>query len=375
MGNLNKCCLSLVLFIVSACNALNCSENSAFTPYTISNRNGDLRVQIIPFGGTLTHLYFRDARGVTRDLLLGWDDPTQYCKNATHPYFGALIGRYANRIANGTFTLNGVTYKLPLNDKDWDTLHGGTVGFDSRVWDVQQVSASNVVLTLHSPAGEMGFPGNLAVKVSYAVTDLNEFEIEYYATSLDEDTVINLSNHAYWNLNGFAENYQDILNLELKIDASTYVEVDAHLIPTGTLGNVAKDFWLDFTKPKLVGKDIARGTVTPTGGYDNAFVLDSNSNPLHFSSLTAYSNLTGITLSIYTTQPSIQFYTGNFLDGTIPRKKDQTYGDATQFYQQYSAVVFETQHYPDSVHHPAWPTTILRKGQNFYEKTVYRLSS
>jgi len=309
---------------------------------------------------------------VRRDIVLGWDDPTQYCLNSNHPYFGAIIGRYANRIANGTFTLNNVIYHTPLNDNDWDTLHGGTIGYDRRIWDVEYYDTRTLRLRYFSPDGEMGFPGNLQVNVTYTLTDSDEWDIHYSAKS-DKDTIVNLSQHAYWNLNGFINNTQTALDHVLHIAADRYVLTDSHLIPTGNFGDVKVDFWMDFATPKNIGKDITHGTVTPQGGYDNAFAFSSNAS---FRAV-VYMNspLTGISLEMRTDQPSVQFYSGNFLDGTIPRKKDQTYGGVPQYYQHWGCAVLEAQHFPDSIHHPQWPSTVLRSGLMYTQHTSYRLTN
>lgn len=352
---------------------VNCSliaEEGGFVPYTLKNKNG-LQLQVIRFGGTVTHFLVPDKEGVTRDIILGFDDPTQYCANATHPYFGAIIGRYANRIENGTFELDGKTYHTPLNDHNWDTLHGGTIGYDRRLWTVIGSTENSLSLSLFSPDGEMGFPGNLWINATYTLTDSNQWVIDYIAYS-DQDTIINLSQHTYWNLNGFANNSQQILDHLLFIDGNQYALTDSHLIPTGVLGNVTTDFWMDFLQPKAVGQDIKRGTVTPYGGYDNAFVLRNNN--ITGQAMSVFAPMTGIAMEMYTTQVSVQFYSGNFLNGTLPRKQDQVFGDEPQYYQLWSALVFEAQAIPDSIHHPQWPSTILPAGKIYNQTTIYQIS-
>jgi len=361
-------------FIGCVC-CLDCSQvpPDAFQAYILSSRSSGLEAHIIPFGGALTHLLYPDRDGVTRDLVLGFDDPTLYCSSSAHPYFSVLIGRYANRIANGTFQLDGKSYHTPLNDHDWDTLHGGTQGFDLRAWKVVSYNSTMLTLGYFSPDGEMGFPGNLWVEVSYMIID-DELIIHYRAFT-DTATVINLTHHTYWNFNGFANNTQDVLDHVLYINADKYVQTDSHLIPTGTLVDVAKDYWMDFTTPKPVGKDISHGTVTPTGGYDNAWVLKPNPNWATVPSLTVKAPLTGISAQLFTDQPSLQFYSGNFLDSSIPRKADQVFGNTPQYYAHYGTVVFEAQKYPDSVNHPNFPNTVIRKGDLYMQTTKYKISN
>jgi aldose 1-epimerase len=344
----------------------------AFKTYVLWSPSG-LEAHIIPFGGALTHLLYPDKNGVKRDLVLGFDDPELYCSSPAHPYFSVLIGRYANRIANGTFQLDGKTYRTPLNDHDWDTLHGGTIGFDLHAWKVVSSSTSELTLSLFSPDGDMGFPGNLWVEVTYYVTG-DEFGVRYRAYT-DAETVINLTHHTYWNFNGFSDNKQDVLDHVLTINANSYLQTDDHLIPTGTLGDVVKDYWMNFNTPKAVGKDISHGTVTPTGGYDNAWVLKPNPNWNTTAAVTVTAPLTGITAQMFTDRPSVQFYSGNFLNSTIPRKADQVFGNGPQYYAHYSTVVLEAQDYPDALHHPNFPNTVLKKGQEYTQLTKYRFTN
>jgi aldose 1-epimerase len=354
-------------------NCAGLAAQGAFTPYELSNGDG-LTLRFIPYGATVTNIFVRGRDGAFRDVVLGFDDPTQYC-NATqeHPYFGALIGRVANRIANGTFTLTQasgpVTYNTPINEPaNNDTLHGGTIGYDRRLWSVQQVDAMTAVLTLDSPDGEMGFPGDVSVQVTYSVSNDNTWEIDYKATSNTLNTVVSLTQHTYFNLNGCAAG---IVEHTLSMPTATqYVVVDEHLIPTGDVEPVTPV--LDFTKTKVIGKDIANGTVTPTGGYDNAWVFSNwqPSSPSVVPQVTAYSPLSGIQMVLSTDQPSVQFYSGNFLDSTIPKKADQ--GPGT--YDRWMAIALEAQHYPDSVHHPNFPSIVLQKGQTYAQTTRYAFS-
>jgi aldose 1-epimerase len=341
----------------------------AFNPVTLTNGDG-LTVRFIPYGGTVTNVLVRGADGGVYDVVLGFDDFTQYCNaTQTHPYFGALIGRVANRIANGTFTLTQpgvgpVVYNTPINEPaNNDTLHGGTVGYDRRLWSVTQSDASTATLTIDSPDGEMGFPGDVSVSVTYTVTDKNEWQISYSAVSNTLVTPVSLTQHTYFNLNG-AETPVVEHTLSMP-SADTYVVVDGHLIPTGEVDPVTP--CLDFTREKPIGRDIASGTVTPTGGYDNAWVFSNWVPGQVQEQVVAVSPLSGIRMTMSTDQPSVQFYSGNFLDGTLGKKADQGPGS----YDRYFALALEAQHYPDSVHHPSFPSIQLAKGDTYTQKTVY----
>jgi len=344
-----------------------CQGVDPFQKYTISNNNG-LSISFIPFGATMTHLMYPDTTGTPLDIILGFDDPTQYRDNPIHPYFGATIGRYANRIANGSFTFNNYVYHLPLNE-EYDTLHGGDVGYDRRVWNVLENDNSHIVFQLYDGDLVEAFPGDVNVTVAYQITSGDEIILDYSATT-SSSTIINLALHTYWNLNGFKNNDETILDHILFIAASQYTPVDSHLVPTGQIDPITSAPWLDFRIPKTIGKDIANGTVTPQGGYDNNWVLD---NPtLKQPILHAYGPVSGIQMDIFTTQPGLQLYSANFLDGTIPRKADQIFGGEKGAYQQYSGFAAETQHFPDSIHHPDWPNTVLKSGETYQETTVYR---
>jgi aldose 1-epimerase len=312
----------------------------------------------------MTNLYFPDAvSGVPLDIILGYDNLTQYRDDPRHTYFGAIVGRFANRIANGGITLNNVVYHLPLNDKEWDTLHGGDIGYDKRTWNVLEYDKNHIVFQLYDGELVEAFPGDLNVTVSYQITPTNELIIDYTATT-QSSTIINLSSHTYWNLNGFKDNDETILDNLLYIGASEYTPVDSHLIPTGTIDSVNSAPWFDFRLMKPIGKDLAR-----SGGYDINLVLDNPS--LSHPVLQAYGPVSGIYMDIFTTQPGIQFYSGNGLDGTIPKKADQIFGGGSPGYMQYSGFAAESQHYPDSIHHPEWPTTILNSGETFHQTTIY----
>lgn len=300
----------------------NCTQQpaNAFTAVRLTNNVPGMEIDVIPYGATLQRFLVPDAKGVPRDVILGFDDATLYCSATTaagaaqHPYFGALIGRVANRIANGSFELNGATVHTPINEQyshgpGGDTLHGGTVGFDRRVWDVLAYNGSSVTFGLLSRDGEMGFPGALAVAVTYTLTDAPRpaWDVAYEAHALTADTVVALSQHTYWNLGGFVGNTEDALATVLEMPTATaYVAVDDNLIPTGDVPPVSSAPWLDFTTAKAVGRDIANGTVAPGGGYDNAWVNPAWTPGAYADFATVSSPLTGISMVISTDQPSVQ---------------------------------------------------------------------
>ena len=373
-------------------NCTQIGEAGGFQTFILNNSRG-MVARFIPYGATITHFHVPDRQGLPRDVVLGFDDPSFYCTYPQHPYFGAAIGRVANRIANCSFQLEGETYNLSCNENTNsshpDTLHGGVIGFDRRHWDVVHYSQSSITFSLFSPDGEMGFPGDLYLTITYTLTE-NSWRITYSASSSSasfpstlssaksssKDTVVALTQHTYWNLNANVNNTATVLDHVLYVNASKYVKVNAQLIPTGEISTVSTAPWLDFTHAKMIGRDIANGTVTPQGGYDNALVFDDwvpDQKPTPRVILA--SPLTGITLSMVTDQPSVQFYSGNFLDGTIPRKKDQGGEDRekslTQFYQRYGAAALEAQALPDSVHHKNFPSIVLKAGDTYTQFTEY----
>jgi len=361
----------------------NCSAQPdyAFEPVTLMNSRG-LEASMIAYGATMTHLLVPDASGAKRDVLLGWDDRTQYCASAQHTYFGATIGRIANRVANCSFGLEGQTYDLSCNEHDFDTLHGGVIGFDRQVWKAVARSSNSVTWSHFSPDGEMGFPGDLQVNVTHTITDDNEWTIGYSALAGGKTTVVAMSNHAYFNLNANVNNTPTVLEHILHMPTAKHaLEVslapDYHLIPSGKVIDIARGSALDFTDPKPLGTDIDRGVVTAEGGYDNAWIFEPA--PRHEQHVVSLSSpLTGIRLDMSTDQPSVQVYTGNFLNGNddtqIPRKASQTFGDKAQFYQWRGAVTLEAQQYPDAVHHNNFPSVELEAGKRYTQRTSYRFS-
>ena len=331
--------------------------------YTLKNSHG-MEVRAMNYGGILQAIRVPDRKGNFADIVLGHDTAEGYMPNP--PYIGAIVGRYANRIANGTFTLDGKTYNLPKNDGP-NTLHGGTTRtFDKVMWESQPIKDKNGVLfEFLSKDGDDGFPGNLKMKVSYVLTDSNELVIDYEATT-DKATPINVSQHSYFNLKG--EGNGDILDHEVMINADRFTPVDKNLIPTGELRPV-KGTPLDFTKPTRIGTRIDDNyeQLVLAHGYDHNFVINRKGAGMTLAAR-VYDPSTGRTLEVSTTQPAVQFYTGNFLDGTVTGKEGHVYKRRFGF-------CLETQHYPDSPNHPDFPNTILRPGETFHQVTAFKFSA
>jgi aldose 1-epimerase len=329
--------------------------------YTLKNAKG-VEVDISTYGGVVTSLKVPDKSGTLGDIVLGFDDLNGYL--TPPPYFGALIGRYGNRIGHAQFTLDGVTYKLAKNDGD-NSLHGGKRGFDKVLWKAKPGEGQSLELTYLSKDGEEGYPGNLAVTVVYTLTDNNELKIDYSATT-DKDTVLNLTNHSYFNLAGQGEG--DILGHQITINADKFTPVDKGLIPTGELRNV-EGTPFDFRQPHAIGERIGSSDeqIVLGGGYDHNFVLNRNGDGLSLAARVTEAK-SGRVMEVSTTEPAIQFYTGNFLDGTL-------HGKGGKVYARRSALCLETQHYPDSPNHPDFPTTELKPGGRYHTTTVYRFST
>jgi aldose 1-epimerase len=323
--------------------------------FTLVNNQGT-EVKISNYGGTVTSFVTADKNDKKSEIIVGFDSLNQYLQKP--PYFGALIGRYGNRIANAKFSLDGQTYQLAANDGK-NTLHGGLKGFDKVVWDASVANDSVPSLTLKylSKDGEEGFPGNLNVTVHYTLTDQNELKIEYDAES-DKATPVNLTNHTYFNLSGDVNN--TILDESLMIDADRYTPVDSTLIPTGKITAV-KGTPYDFTVAKKIGKDINE----VKGGYDFNWVLNRKDSSLQKVAVLSDS-ISGRTLEVYTTQPGLQFYTGNFLDGKFINRDGKPI-------KLHTALCLETQHFPDSPNEPDFPSTILRPGEKYHSITVYKI--
>ncbi|MFD8272884.1 aldose epimerase family protein [Streptomyces flaveolus] len=330
--------------------------------YRWSLENGGTRMKVLSYGGVVQSLEIPDRRGRYENVSLGFDNLDDYV--ARSPHFGALIGRYGNRIAKGRFTLDGKQYQLSVNDGE-NSLHGGALGFDYRVWDVEPFTrGSDVGLVLHytSVDGEMGYPGTLKSKVTYTLTRRGEWRIDYEATT-DRATVVNLTSHVYWNLAG--EGSGTIEDHELSIAASRFTPTDAGLIPTGELAKVAGTPF-DFRRAKPIGRDIRDGhpQLVTAKGFDHNWVLDKGitDRPEHVATLR--DGASGRTLRIATDQPGLQFYSGNFLDGTLT-------GPGGSVYRQGDALCLETQHFPDSPNQPSFPSTVLRPGQTYRTTTVH----
>jgi aldose 1-epimerase len=339
-------------------------EGQAVEIYTLTNRNG-LTAKVMTYGATLTELIVPDRSGKPGNIVLGFDRLEPYLAGV--PYFGSTIGRVGNRIAKGTFRLNGKTYKLATNNGP-NHLHGGLKGFDKVVWKAEVAAAGATVrFSYHSPDGEEGYPGNLDVAVAYTLTDANELHLDYTATT-DKATPVNLTNHSYFNLAG--EGSGGILDHVLAIYADQLTPVDDTLIPTGKLAAV-KGTVFDFTTPTAIGARIAKVPIAPPVGYDHNYVLRPRGN-MAGSGLTLAARVTeptsGRVMEVRTTEPGIQFYSGNFLDGTIKNRKGVPY-------EKHAAFCLETQHYPDSVNHPNFPSTILEPGRTYRTTTVYAFSA
>jgi aldose 1-epimerase len=331
--------------------------------YDLTNANG-LSLGILTWGGTCTYLKVPDRDGEFDDILLGHDNLEGYLNTKTNPHFNALIGRHGNRINEGKFELNGVAYELPQNSKGHH-LHGGWDGLDRVVWNAKLLQTNEyagVELNYHSPEGEEGYPGNMDITVTYKLTNDNEMIIEYSATT-DAPTLCNLTNHNYYNLTGAQENN---FGHVLKINADHITPTDAGLIPTGEFTKVDGTPF-DFRTAKPIGQDINADhpQIQLAGGFDHNFVLKEDAtNPLTFAA-EVYEPKSGRGMAIYTTEPGLQFYSGNFLDGSIT-------GKGGKVYEKNFAFCLETQHFPDSPNKPEWPSTVLVPGEKYNSKTVHR---
>ncbi|NUV54722.1 galactose mutarotase [Streptomyces coelicolor] len=324
--------------------------------------NGGTRMGVLSYGGIVHSLEVPDRRGRYANISLGLRTLEEYVDSS--PYFGALIGRYGNRIGEGTFTLDGTRCQLSVNDGD-NSLHGGERGFDKRVWDVEPFTrGSDVGLHLYytSADGEMGYPGTLRTKVTYTLTRHGDWRVDYEAVT-DRPTVVNLTSHVYWNLAG--EGSGSIMDHELSIAASRYTPVDAGLIPTGELAKAAGTPF-DFRRAKPVGRDIrtAHQQLLYGQGFDHNWVLDKGITARPEHAATLRDPASGRTLRIATNEPGLQFYSGNFLDGTLV-------GSGGRVYRQGDGLCLETQHFPDSPNRPAFPSTVLRPGETYRTTTVH----
>lgn len=342
----------------------NLPDGSHVSKYTLRNATG-MEVDVITLGGIITRWTAPDRNGEFRDVVLGFDSLQPYVEG--NPFFGALVGRYGNRIAGGQFSLDGQTYTLARNNGA-NHLHGGVRGFDKVLWEAfpgRDSDRSQLMLDYHSPDGEEGYPGKLDVRVVYTLTDDNALEIVYQAVT-DKPTVVNLTQHTYFNLSG--DFSRDILDTELQLNADAYLPVDTGLIPTGEIRQVAGTAF-DFTEPKTIGRDV--GADDPQlrvgGGYDHCWVL-RREGPGLTPAATAYHRESGRLLQVSTEEPGVQFYIGNFLDGSLPAQGGGTYGKRSGF-------CLETQHFPDSPNRPEFPSTRLDPGQIYHTRTVFAFST
>lgn len=331
--------------------------------YTLTNANG-MVAKITNYGGIITHLTAPDKDGKWEDVVLGFDDLASY--EAGHPFFGAMVGRYGNRIAKGKFTLDGTTYSLAINNGP-NALHGGLVGFDKAIWAVEEVKSDSTVglrLTHVSPDGDEGYPGKLDLVVTYTLANDNSIKIDYEATT-DKPTVINLTNHTYFNLTGLK---RDILSHELTLDSDSIVPVSTELIPTGELRAVSGTPF-DFTNPRVVGKSIDDTTdiqIKNGGGYDHCWVINGGGESLK-KFATLHDPESGRSMEAFTTEPGVQIYTANFLDGKLK-------GKGVTYTRRYG-ICLETQHYPDSPNQPQFPSVVLRPGEKYETSTIYKFSA
>ncbi len=329
--------------------------------YVLKNSSG-MQVAFTNYGGRMVSLVVPDKKGKPTDVVIGFDSVSGFVKSS-EPYFGATIGRYGNRIAKGKFSLEGKNYQLTINN-GVNTLHGGTVGYQAVMWDGKQLGDSAVVFTYLSKDGEQGFPGNLNVKVTYTLTAKNEIKMDYEATT-DKPTVVNLTNHAYFNLNGSGSG--TINDHVVQINADKYTPVDSVLIPTGT-NEPVKGTPFDFTTPQTIGSRVNEKNVQLINGkgYDHNFVLNAATSGLTKAAVVT-GDKSGIVMTIYTQEPGLQFYGGNFMNS----KNNMKRGSKDDFR---TAFAMETQHFPDSPNQPSFPSTELKPGQVYRTQSIYQFS-
>ncbi len=361
---------AMILMLVSGCSTKNnqtmnitkesfgqLNDSTPVSLYTLTNDKG-ITMKVTNYGGIITSLIVPDKNGNPGDIVLGYDSLSGYLTET--PYFGAIIGRYGNRIAKGKFTIDGNEFHLPINDGP-NHLHGGIQGFDKVPWDATEFKTDSTVgLIFHrlSKDMEQGYPGNLDVTVTYTLNNKNELRFDYLATT-DKPTPVNLTQHSYFNLAGEG----DVKDHELLIKSSKYTVVDSLLIPTGELRDV-KNTPFDFTTAKPIGKDLMATGGKPIG-YDHNFVLDTKG--IDEVAVKVTEPKSGRVMEVFTNEPGVQFYSGNFLNGTIK-------GKGGKVYNQYGGFCLETQHFPDSPNQPAFPNTILRPGEKYQTTTIYRFS-
>jgi aldose 1-epimerase len=334
--------------------------------YTLKNENG-MTVKITNYGAIITSIVVPDRDGNMADIALGFDRVEDYVNAVDKPYFGAIVGRYGNRIANGEFTLNGETYSL-LKNNGKNHLHGGAIGFDKVIWNaVYQQESNQVTLSYLAKDMEEGYPGNLSLQVTYSLTTDNQLNVDYQATT-DKATPVNVTQHTYFNLKG--EGQSTILDHELMLNAKKFTPIDESMIPTGQLLDVAGTPF-DFLTAKPIGRDIGKDDQQLKFGlgYDHNWVLDKGGNPRSMTlAAKVYEPTSGRVMEVFTSEPGIQFYCGNFLDGRLKGKSGKPYVHRGGF-------CLETQHYPDSPNQPDFPNTILEPGETFKSQTAFRFST
>ena len=336
------------------------ADNKNIDLFELTNNSG-ISMSVTNYGGIITKFNMPDKIGNSSDITLGFNDLQSYINDS--PYFGCIVGRYGNRIGNAKFSIDGTEYNLNKNDGD-NNLHGGLKGFDKVIWNAKEVQNDNAIgieFSYLSINGEEGFPGNLFTLVTYWLNNNNELKIEYKAET-DKTTIVNLTNHAYWNLAG--ENSGNILNHILEINSDNFTPIDETLIPTGEIKSV-KNTPMDFTSPKIIGKDIEADydQLKIAGGFDHNWVINGNDN-INFAARVSEPN-SGRVMEVHTSEPGIQFYTGNFIDGTLVGKSGTSY-------RKRDGLCLETQHYPDSPNKPDFPSTILKPGEVYKTTTIHK---
>ena len=350
--------------ILVGCASVRTTDFDEIRLYTLKNKVGTT-VKITNYGATVTSIVTADRAGKFADIALGYNDVSGYMNAVDKPYFGSIVGRYGNRIAKGKFSIDGEEYELATNNGE-NHLHGGVIGFDKVVWDAEIVEKNAVKFSYLAKDGEEGYPGNLQMAVTYTLTEENELRIDYLATT-DKKTPVNLTNHTYFNLKGEGEG--TILDHELMINASGMTPVDSGLIPTGKIAPV-KGTPFDFTTAKAIGRDIAtKNQQLKNGlGYDHNWVLNKGGKAGQMTlAATVYEPTSGRFMEVFTEEPGIQFYCGNFLGGNLKGKAGKTYVHRGGF-------CLETQHYPDSPNQPAFPSTILVPDDEYKTSTIYKFS-
>jgi aldose 1-epimerase len=335
------------------------ADSQPITLYTLTNAHGT-SVSIMNYGATVVKLMVPDKDGKADDVVLGFDDLAGYLGEKGGPYFGATIGRYGNRIAKGQFSIDGHAYQVTVNDNNVNSLHGGKKGFDKCVWQADVVSQNPpaILFSRTSPDGEEGYPGKMKASVRYTLTDKNQLKL-YYTATTDKPTVVNLTHHSYFNLGG--EGSGTILDDLLTLNADAYTPVNDTLIPTGEIKKVAGTP-MDFLKPTAIGARIQQVGGKPVG-YDHNFVLKDSGSGVRWIA-TVQDPKTGRRMKVYSDQPGVQFYSGNFLDGTLTGKQGH-------LYQQYDALCLEPQHFPDSPNEPKFPSVVLKPGKTYHSTIIY----